>query len=580
MSDRQMDITRRKVLGALGAVGAAGAGAGFGTSALFNDTESFEENVITAGELDLKVDWEEHYSYPQAVGFGDPTDGLTVTRSEPEDTSNYVGLPYPTDPVLWVHEDNLDAYMANTAIEAFPDFDGDGTQDAGSVEEDYVPCRDGADTPDDLDPTGNRTDNADTKLDDGSTAPLVNLGDVKPGDFGELTLSFHLCDNPGWVWLQGGNLSESENGETEPEGEVDDSPGGELAENIKTVWWYDTDGDNVLDTTRGKLDVMVLLDRSGSLNSSEYNSLRSAGNTLVDDLLGAGDVEVGGITFGDSDGVSVTSTLGSSSFDFPSGTPNGGNNTPMPPALDIADQHLDNAGRAGAEQVIVLLTDGGPNYVNTTYTSSGAASLTAPRANNWSADAGDQAYDNATNSKDGTVSSGELDETELVADNIKTPSGDSTDDPSRIVTVGIGDPQNVAGTTLDEFLRDRVASSPANHYNANFSNLADVVNDVVAGVALGEEVFHTGTLASDLSTLSSGGGIPLDGDLVTDFDEVAGTGNRECFQPSTTHYIGFGWWLPATVGNEIQSDSVTFDLGFYTEQCRHNPTPDAPTDGV
>jgi hypothetical protein len=30
------------------------------------------------------------------------------------------------------------------------------------------------------------------------------------------------------------------------------------------------------------------------------------------------------------------------------------------------------------------------------------------------------------------------------------------------------------------------------------------------------------------------------------------------------------WWLPIDHGNEVQSDSVTFDLGFYTEQCRHN----------
>ena len=52
-----------------------------------------------------------------------------------------------------------------------------------------------------------------------------------------------------------------------------------------------------------------------------------------------------------------------------------------------------------------------------------------------------------------------------------------------------------------------------------------------------------------------------------------GTGEedgRECFPNSTTAYIGFEWWLPVDVGNEVQSDSVSFDLGFYTEQCRHN----------
>jgi Ca-activated chloride channel family protein len=31
--------------------------------------------------------------------------------------------------------------------------------------------------------------------------------------------------------------------------------------------------------------------------------------------------------------------------------------------------------------------------------------------------------------------------------------------------------------------------------------------------------------------------------------------------------------VPTDVGNEIQSDSVAFDLGFYTEQCRNNDNP-------
>jgi hypothetical protein len=39
---------------------------------------------------------------------------------------------------------------------------------------------------------------------------------------------------------------------------------------------------------------------------------------------------------------------------------------------------------------------------------------------------------------------------------------------------------------------------------------------------------------------------------------------------STTQHIGFAWYLPVDHANEIQTDSVSFDLGFYTEQCRHN----------
>ncbi|QFU84850.1 SipW-dependent-type signal peptide-containing protein [Natronorubrum aibiense] len=49
-----------------------------------------------------------------------------------------------------------------------------------------------------------------------------------------------------------------------------------------------------------------------------------------------------------------------------------------------------------------------------------------------------------------------------------------------------------------------------------------------------------------------------------------------CFEPSNTRFIAFEWHLPTTVGNEVQGDSVAFDLSFYTEQCRHNPDPIDP----
>jgi len=34
--------------------------------------------------------------------------------------------------------------------------------------------------------------------------------------------------------------------------------------------------------------------------------------------------------------------------------------------------------------------------------------------------------------------------------------------------------------------------------------------------------------------------------------------------------------VPTDVGNEIQTDSVVFDIGFYAEQSRHNADPDNP----
>ncbi len=57
-------LSRRRVLGGLGAIGIASAGAGLGTTAFFSDEESFENNTLTAGELDLYV----HVDYAEDQG--------------------------------------------------------------------------------------------------------------------------------------------------------------------------------------------------------------------------------------------------------------------------------------------------------------------------------------------------------------------------------------------------------------------------------------------------------------------------------------------------------------------------------
>lgn len=56
------ELSRRKALAALGTIGAASAGAGLGTSAYFSDQETFENNQLVAGSLDMHIGWEEHYS--------------------------------------------------------------------------------------------------------------------------------------------------------------------------------------------------------------------------------------------------------------------------------------------------------------------------------------------------------------------------------------------------------------------------------------------------------------------------------------------------------------------------------------
>ncbi|MEF8880884.1 MAG: TasA family protein, partial [Candidatus Nanohaloarchaea archaeon] len=74
---------------------------------------------------------------------------------------------------------------------------------------------------------------------------IFSLSDVKPGDTGEATVSFHLFDNPGWIWMQLNRTAEQENNCTEPETELDSTCGdpgegeGELFQEINFTAWYD-----------------------------------------------------------------------------------------------------------------------------------------------------------------------------------------------------------------------------------------------------------------------------------------------------------------------------------------------------
>ena len=199
------ELTRRKALAALGSIGVASAGAGLGTSAYFSDQETFENNQLTAGELDMKVSWAEHYSdwSEDEAAFASMEDGELVV----EDRAGF---------------------MDATLQEQYPDDETRAAIESGDAD----PCEVLADVPDDLE------------------KPVVQLGDVKPGDFGEVTFDFALCDNPGYVWLNGSLLDASENGLTEPEADDPDEEEDtvELLDEIQVTVWYDS-GNNVLEDT-------------------------------------------------------------------------------------------------------------------------------------------------------------------------------------------------------------------------------------------------------------------------------------------------------------------------------------------
>lgn len=90
---------------------------------------------------------------------------------------------------------------------------------------------------------------------------FFNISDVKPGDRGTTTISFHV-NKDAWICLDFEKLKEKENGRNEPELQEDASGGansGELADGTEFFAWYD-DGDGVFEigeqaifgTTTGK----------------------------------------------------------------------------------------------------------------------------------------------------------------------------------------------------------------------------------------------------------------------------------------------------------------------------------------
>jgi predicted ribosomally synthesized peptide with SipW-like signal peptide len=580
MTEDRIELTRRKILAGAGAVGIAGAGAGLGTSAFFSDTETFTNNQLTAGSLDLKVDWEEHYSDWSQDEADAVSDVQMVENQNPDNVQEgYVGLPDPAAPLIAVPDEDLASFMDATSVEAYPDEDDDGIQDDFSEEN---PCTYLADVGGDS--TGL---DSDRRTESSRGDPLVDLQDVKPGDFGELTLSFHICDNPGYVWLNADNVSESENEQTEPEAEVDNSPGGELAENIQTAWWYD-DGDNVLRNPCDRAPETLYMTDSGTdpttlfsvdlVDDGNGNPLRAELTQLWPDNGGDGDFEQTDAIAATPDGEEVYF------YDKISGHLG---------VYDVTADSFSDLGPVSGDPggvVLAAFSPAGTLWVASQFTDEldtvdvSGPSVTSQGDTGISLQGADIAF-----AADGSLFVWTSESSEEGLYKVADPSTDTTAVPVDSSNVG-SMPESVTGLAIrdagtgplvgserenDEVVViDKSDGTIGDRYpmTLNGSSYEYDFGDMTVG-ALCEQVFRRGTLAEDLEALSAGQGIPLDGDLATDFDELAGddaAAARECFEPETSHYVGFAWWVPPEVGNEIQTDSVSFDLGFYTEQCRHN----------
>lgn len=110
---------------------------------------------------------------------------------------------------------------------------------------------------------------------------FFNIDDVKPGDQGEATISFHV-NKDAWICLDFENLKEKENGRNEPELIEDNSGGansGELADGTEFFAWHD-DGDNIFEIG----EIPIFGTTTG--NQAATKTLKNKTYVLADSLSG------------------------------------------------------------------------------------------------------------------------------------------------------------------------------------------------------------------------------------------------------------------------------------------------------
>jgi predicted ribosomally synthesized peptide with SipW-like signal peptide len=602
------NLSRRQVLGGLGAVGLASAGAGLGTSAFFSDEEAVSA-VVEAGRLDLLMDfraeyypWENLYEdvYPRSLDELFDTDGDGDIDSDDEFGPVYVMGQSP-DLRYASETDVLDEDAGTTrTVDAGTVLTGeDWAAAARQIRACAAPFADTTNTitvnrqdgssfdvtvdgetqfPDNLPVDG--SDAADyfyADYVDGAEGIMFNLDDVKPKDAGEATLSLHLCDNDAYLWAQPFIRANAENGIVEPEAGAGDGTGGpsggELADYLWLNLFYDTNCNNQKDgaVAEGGADVMIVLDRSGSMEfdgstffPQKFDNAKDGAKLLVDAL--DANSNVGLVSYAGS--ASLNAGLGSSDTDVKNAIDglNAGGSTNIDAAIDLAQSELANNG-TNSTRIMVVLTNGNET-TGDAVAAANAAKTASPSTQIYGIAYGSGANENLI---EDISSSPKLDDGSITAD--------------------------------DEFA----------FLSADIGDIEAVFAEIAQSIA-GEICIYEGSLAGlaeDLATLPYNGSFPLDGAAdrncaLTDPTDVS------CFRGNETTCIAFEWYLPCTVEelrelgscytlqngpnagdvagtlfdelvdrgviadeddfdiNVVQTDSVEFGATFAAVQCRHN----------
>lgn len=456
-----LELSRRKVLAGIGGIGVAAAGAGFGTSAYFNDGEVFEENTITAGELDLRIDWQQLYYGPEA------------------NTDNYA--PYGP--------------AGKPFVNAHPDHDMDGEQSLAVDDHDYRYSDDDANIQDVLDcDTLENSDQMSFDTEYRERDRLIELRDLKPGDCGEVTFSLHLCDNPGYIWWLGEASEYTE----------------ELAKAITVKAWYDIECTNEFDEEDGDRVLVA----STTLKEFLDEGLSPAGRFLNPTVYGAG---VGGDDA--LDGAVETHTN----------------------ELDKIEFEKDGAKMDGDGEILEIDQDENGNLrIVALFRSPDGTQLIVE-------------FSNLFVKND--------DDDEIVATNRHD------DDLDEIVQYD--------WKILDEFDGETSSDAPGMGAKRIKSSNETIEDDLVTsnGCTRNQDEVRTPS--------TNNMGIPQ-GISFVEFEYCEQERPPLCFPENETFCVAFEWCFPKTCPphvddiNELQGESIDFDLGFYTEQCRHNGEPDGP----
>ena len=85
----------------------------------------------------------------------------------------------------------------------------------------------------------------------------------------------------------------------------------------------------------------------------------------------------------------------------------------------------------------------------------------------------------------------------------------------------------------------------------------------------GDNIYQAGCDGEPLLTSGSGILDPVSWALADSTSSIFGSGPME---GEKDYYIGMEWSLPASVGNQVQTDKYMADISFYAVQSRNNPT--------